>query len=192
LRLSSLSTNFIFNLTIVKGIWALPWQGCQQNQEEIPTTLKLTTTKSSTTISTSTNESIKAIYYKYIKDKNKSLKNDNVFEKILPIQTNFKENNATKGNGPDLNYIGPQEGENHGKRGKKNFSLLFQEELRSNFENETEDIDEIQERYAYIIVPVKVSKASGTHTKKLKPKLPHKQPKYPMAAKDKQKNYQGK
>jgi hypothetical protein len=167
----------------------LPWQGCQQSQEDIPTTIKLTTTttKSSATISTISTESIKAAYFKYLKEKNQSLKNA-----VVPLQSHLEEKSPTKENGPDLNYIGPQEGESHGKRGKKNFSLLFQEELHSSFENDTEDTDEIQERYAYIIVPVKVSKPSDIQSKKLKPKLPHNQSKYPMATKDKQKNYQGK
>ena len=69
---------------------------------------------------------------------------------------------------------------------------MFQEGLHSSMENDSQDTEEVQERYAYIIVPVKVSNSVKLQTKNSNVKLPFKQSKYPIASKDKQKNYQGK
>jgi hypothetical protein len=171
----------------------LPWQGCQPNLEEIRTTSQLTTTTTTTTTKAIANDKLKDIYLKYLKTLNlEKSPSEKISPIIIPSQVVSRENNTTDENSFDLNYIGPQNGDNHGKRGKKNFSLLFQEGLHSSMENDSQDTEEIQERYAYIIVPVKVSNSIKLQNKNSNLKLPYKQSKYPIASKDKQKNYQGK
>ena len=155
--------------------------------------MPITTTATTTTITTKAiaNDKLKDIYFKYLNDKKQNLEKS-LFEKIFPSQEVSQENNTTDEKSFNLNYIGPQKGDNHGKRGKKNFSLMFQEGLHSSMENDSQDTEEVQERYAYIIVPVKVSNSVKLQTKNSNVKLPFKQSKYPIASKDKQKNYQGK
>ena len=67
---------------------------------------------------------------------------------------------------------------------------MFQQGLESSREEsdeQSDESDEVQEKYAYIIVPVKVSNAQIKNTK---PKRPLKTSKYPLDNKN-SKHYQG-
>ena len=68
---------------------------------------------------------------------------------------------------------------------------MFNEDADSDNDKEGEEV--VQDRYAYIIVPVKMPNTvkNQVQNKKLKPKKPYKQTKVPVGHNNHLKNYQG-